>query len=51
MTMLGINCDWRMIWTRRRTDDFGFVNEERIDDGSGPYSWAYIDEWRFRHKD
>jgi len=44
MTMLGINCDWRMTWTRRSENEFGFVNEERAADGS----WAYIDEWRFR---
>jgi len=44
MTMLGINCNWRMTWTKRGPDQFGFVNEERMGDGS----WAYIDEWRFQ---
>ncbi len=46
MTMLGINCEWRMTWTKRGTDQFGFTNEERNEDGS----WAYIDEWRFQRK-
>ena len=46
MTMVGINCDWRMTWTRQSSDQFFFVNEERNEDGS----WAYIDEWRFRRK-
>jgi len=27
-------------------DEFGFVNEQRAEDGS----WVYIDEWRFRRK-
>lgn len=44
--MLGINCDWRMTWTRHSPDSFGFVNEEQTEDGS----WAYIDEWRFQRK-
>ena len=44
MTMIGVNCDWRMTWTRDGENHFSFVNEERNDDGS----WAYIDEWRFR---
>ncbi|MGA8673177.1 MAG: hypothetical protein WB679_25105, partial [Terracidiphilus sp.] len=44
MTMVGINCDWRMTWTRQSSDRFFFVNEERNEDGS----WAYIDEWRFQ---
>jgi hypothetical protein len=46
MTMLGITCDWRMSWTKTSDDDFGFVNEERAEDGS----WQYIDEWRFTRK-
>ena len=47
MTMIGINRDWRMTWTRKGTDEFGFVNEERLYAIS---SWDYIDEWRFRRK-
>src|SRR5580692_10050690 len=27
MTMVGINCDWRMTWTRQSSDQFFFVNE------------------------
>jgi hypothetical protein len=44
MTMIGIDCEWRMTWTRVSDDEFGFVNEEKLADGS----WAHIDEWRFR---
>jgi len=46
MTMLGINCDWRMTWTKTGDDEFSFINEERAEDGS----WAYVDEWRFKRK-
>jgi hypothetical protein len=46
MTMIGINCEWRMTWSKQGVDQFAFVNEERDDEGS----WAYIDEWRFRRK-
>ena len=46
MTMIGINCEWRMTWTRSSEDEFAFVNEEQTADGS----WSYIDEWRFKRK-
>ena len=46
MTMIGIDCDWRMTWTKQSDDEFLFVNEERRADGE----WDYIDEWRFRRK-
>ena len=46
MTMIGINCEWRMVWTRKSDDQFSFVNEE-CDRDSG---WEYIDEWRFTRK-
>jgi hypothetical protein len=46
MTMIGVNTDWRMTWTRQSVAQFGFVNEERAEDGS----WAYIDEWQFTRK-
>ena len=46
MTMLGIDCEWRMTWTRHSDDVFGFVNEE-LDAGS---HWQYIDEWHYRRK-
>src|SRR5580698_5846709 len=46
MTMIGINCEWRMSWTRHDDDNFSFTNEERLADGT----WAYIDEWHFRRK-
>jgi hypothetical protein len=44
MTMIGIECEWRMRWMKSGEDAFGFVNEERAADGS----WLYIDEWRYR---
>ncbi len=47
MTMIGVNCDWRMTWAREGTGQFSFVNEERDQDGS----WTYIDQWRFRRND
>ncbi len=46
MTMIGIECEWRMTWTREGDDAFRFVNEELAGDGS----WAYIDEWQFRRR-
>lgn len=46
MTMIGINTEWRMTWTRQGPDRFRFVNEECTPDGS----WAYIDEWRFQRQ-
>ncbi|MBZ5636540.1 MAG: hypothetical protein LAO55_25735 [Acidobacteriia bacterium] len=46
MTMIGIDCEWRMTWDKKSDDEFGFVNEEQVADGS----WAYIDEWRFRRR-
>lgn len=46
MTMIGIDCEWRMTWTRHGHDAFRFVNEERGADGS----WEYIDEWRFTRR-
>jgi hypothetical protein len=41
--MIGIECEWRMRWTKTSDDEFGFVNEERLADGS----WVYIDEWHY----
>jgi len=46
MTMIGLTRDWRMTWTKSSADEFGFVNEERNEEGS----WAHIDEWRFKRK-
>ncbi len=46
MTMLGMNCEWRLTWSRDGNDRFSFVNEERKADGT----WEYIDEWRFVRK-
>ena len=46
MTMLGIDCEWRMTWTKESENTFGFVNEELGANGA----WEYIDEWRFTRK-
>jgi hypothetical protein len=46
MTMIGIECEWRITWTRQSDDAFGFTNEELASDGR----WAYIDEWQFTRK-
>ena len=46
MTMIGINTNWRINWTKTNDDQFAFVNEEQNQDGS----WAYIDEWLFTRK-
>lgn len=46
MTMVGMECEWRMTWQRDSEAEFRFVNEERTPSGS----WAYIDEWRFRRR-
>ncbi len=46
MTMIGINCEWRMTWTKASDTEFLFVNEEKSTDGS----WTYVDEWRLKRK-
>ena len=46
MTMIGMNCEWRMTWTKVDDNQFQFVNEEQTLDGA----WVYIDEWRFERK-
>jgi len=46
MTMIGIDCQWRMSWTKENEDAFCFVNEELAGNGL----WEYIDEWHFRRK-
>jgi hypothetical protein len=46
MTMIGINCQWRLTLIRRGPHDFSLTNEEVADDGS----WIYIDKWHFRRK-
>jgi|SRR5579871_4234016 len=43
MTMIGIDCQWRMSWTKESDNAFGFVNEELGADGC----WHFIDEWQF----
>lgn len=46
MTMIGIQCEWRMSWHQDNDDAFHFVNEELGESGT----WEYIDEWRFTRK-
>jgi hypothetical protein len=46
MTMIGINREWRMTWTREDDAHFSFTNEER--NGDGP--WACIEEWHFTRR-
>jgi hypothetical protein len=46
MTMIGIECEWRMTWIKESENAFGFINEELGSSGS----WEYIDEWRFTRK-
>ena len=43
LTMIGVDCEWRMSWTKTSEDEFQFVNEEKNEEGG----WTYIDEWRF----
>lgn len=46
MIMIGIDCEWRITFTRHNDDHFSFVNEERAPDGK----WSYIDEWQFHRR-
>ena len=46
MMMLGIDCEWRMSWTKESGDAFGFVNERLGSDGS----WEHVDEWCFTRR-
>ncbi|HLK64518.1 MAG TPA: hypothetical protein VKU19_13835 [Bryobacteraceae bacterium] len=46
VTMIGVECYLRQTWTRIDDNEFRFVNEERLADGS----WAYVDEWVCRRK-
>ena len=46
MTMIGVNCVLRQTWTKKSDDEFSFVNEEKLQDGS----WGYVDEWELKRK-
>ena len=46
MTMIGVDCEMRQTWMKASGDQFSFVNEEQLPDGS----WGYVDEWEFRRK-
>jgi hypothetical protein len=40
VTMIGVECQMRQTWTKSSDDEFQFVNEERLADGS----WGYVDK-------
>jgi hypothetical protein len=46
MTMIGVECELRQTWTKASDDEYSFINEEKLPNGS----WAYADEWEFRRK-
>jgi len=41
VTMIGVECVMRQAWTKASDDEFRFVNEEKLPDGT----WGYVDEW------
>ena len=46
MTMIGVNCVLRQAWKKKCHNEFSFVNEEKLPDGT----WAHVDEWELRRK-
>ena len=46
VTMIGVECHLRQTWTKASDDEFSFVNEELLPDGT----WSYVDEWRLTRK-
>ena len=46
MMMIGVDCELRQSWTKISDNEFRFVNEEKLSDGS----WGYVDEWQFQRK-
>ena len=46
MTMIGLNCVLRQTWKKTSDDEFSFVNEEKLADGS----WGHVDEWDLKRK-
>jgi hypothetical protein len=46
MTMIGVNCVLRQTWTKKSNEEFSFVNEEKLPDGT----WGYVDEWELKRK-
>ena len=46
MTMIGVNCILRQTWKKKNNDEFSFVNEEKLPDGT----WGYVDEWELKRK-
>ena len=43
MTMIGVDCEWRLTLTKSSGDEFHYRNEEQLPDGR----WVYMDEWKF----
>jgi len=46
MTMIGVHCVLRQTWKKKSDDEFSFVNEEKLADGS----WGHVDEWELKRK-
>jgi len=46
MTMIGVDCEWRLTLTKRGNDEYHFLNEEQLPNGQ----WALIDECLFTRK-
>jgi hypothetical protein len=46
MTMIGVNCVLRQSWKKKSNDEFSFVNEEKLANGS----WGYVDQWELKRK-
>jgi hypothetical protein len=44
MTMIGVDCELRQTWTKVSDDEYRFINEELLPDGS----WGYVDAWEYR---
>jgi len=46
MTMIGIDCEWRLTLSKRSADEFHYLNEELLPSGQ----WSPIDQWLFTRK-
>ena len=46
ITMIGVDCEMRQTWSKTSDDEFSFINEELLPDGT----WGHVDEWRMTRK-
>ena len=46
ITMIGVDCEWRLTWTKTNDDRFAYRNEELLAGGH----WGFVDEWEFQRK-